>query len=109
MKWSHPSDLNRRPFDYESNALPTELGWRLGVVNEMNRIVGPVVFREPNFKIYLPEYGRVKRVGCLPERAERRDGQRRKLPRGAYNQGSPLHQDERASWLNSALLFITIR
>ena len=25
--WSHPSDLNRRPFDYESNALPTELGW----------------------------------------------------------------------------------
>ena len=27
LKWSHPSDLNRRPFDYESNALPTELGW----------------------------------------------------------------------------------
>ena len=24
--WSRPSDLNRRPFDYESNALPTELG-----------------------------------------------------------------------------------
>jgi hypothetical protein len=25
--WSHPPDLNRRPADYESAALPTELGW----------------------------------------------------------------------------------
>jgi hypothetical protein len=25
--WSHPSDSNRRPADYESAALPTELGW----------------------------------------------------------------------------------
>jgi hypothetical protein len=24
--WSRPSESNRRPFDYESNALPTELG-----------------------------------------------------------------------------------
>src|SRR5205085_7250809 len=30
IEWSHPSDSNRRPFDYESNALPTELGWRSG-------------------------------------------------------------------------------
>jgi hypothetical protein len=27
--WSHPSDSNRRPADYESAALPAELGWRL--------------------------------------------------------------------------------
>ena len=27
--WSHPSDSNRRPADYESAALPTELGWPL--------------------------------------------------------------------------------
>ena len=26
--WSHPSDSNRRPADYESAALPAELGWR---------------------------------------------------------------------------------
>src|ERR1017187_2840225 len=26
-KWSHPPGLNRRPADYESAALPTELGW----------------------------------------------------------------------------------
>ena len=25
--WSHPSDSNRRPADYESAALPAELGW----------------------------------------------------------------------------------
>ena len=25
--WSHPADSNRRPTDYESVALPTELGW----------------------------------------------------------------------------------
>ena len=25
--WSHPPGLNRRPADYESAALPTELGW----------------------------------------------------------------------------------
>jgi hypothetical protein len=29
--WSHPPESNRRPADYESAALPTELGWlRLG-------------------------------------------------------------------------------
>ena len=27
MLWSHPPGLNRRPADYESAALPTELGW----------------------------------------------------------------------------------
>ena len=26
-KWSHPPESNRRPTDYESVALPTELGW----------------------------------------------------------------------------------
>lgn len=26
-KWSHPPGLNRRPADYESAALPAELGW----------------------------------------------------------------------------------
>ena len=25
--WSHPPGLNRRPTDYESVALPAELGW----------------------------------------------------------------------------------
>jgi hypothetical protein len=25
--WSHPPELNRRPADYESAALPAELGW----------------------------------------------------------------------------------
>jgi hypothetical protein len=25
--WSHPPESNRRPTDYESVALPTELGW----------------------------------------------------------------------------------
>src|SRR5579884_1186084 len=26
-RWSHPPGLNRRPADYESAALPAELGW----------------------------------------------------------------------------------
>ena len=28
--WSHPPGLNRRPTDYESVALPAELGWPSG-------------------------------------------------------------------------------
>src|SRR5436190_24346077 len=40
--WSRPSDLNRRPFDYESNALPTELGrlewWKLPKNRNESRI-----------------------------------------------------------------------
>jgi hypothetical protein len=28
--WSHPPGLNRRPTDYESVALPAELGWLSG-------------------------------------------------------------------------------
>ena len=28
LEWSHPPGSNRRPADYESAALPTELGWR---------------------------------------------------------------------------------
>ena len=27
LDWSHPPGSNRRPADYESAALPTELGW----------------------------------------------------------------------------------
>src|SRR5690348_14279553 len=27
LNWSHPPGSNRRPADYESAALPTELGW----------------------------------------------------------------------------------
>ena len=27
LSWSHPPGSNRRPADYESAALPTELGW----------------------------------------------------------------------------------
>src|SRR5665811_1533143 len=30
IKWSHPPGLNRRPTDYESVALPAELGWPSG-------------------------------------------------------------------------------
>ncbi len=29
-KWSHPPGLNRRHTDYESVALPAELGWPSG-------------------------------------------------------------------------------
>src|ERR1017187_2976349 len=29
--WSHPPGLNRRPTDYESVALPAELGWPSGL------------------------------------------------------------------------------
>jgi hypothetical protein len=30
--WSHPPGSNRRPADYESAALPTELGWPIVAV-----------------------------------------------------------------------------
>jgi len=35
--WSHPPGLNRRPADYESAALPTELGWLWFVFNRLRR------------------------------------------------------------------------
>src|ERR1035438_7930389 len=31
IKWSHPPGSNRRPTDYESVALPAELGWPSGL------------------------------------------------------------------------------
>ena len=44
--WSHPPGLNRRPADYESAALPTELGWLfLGVIN-----------RAPKDEVHLRSY-----------------------------------------------------
>ena len=52
---SHPSESNRRPTDYESVALPTELGWQnisLAGINEnrgkVNRASAPVktIWRE---------------------------------------------------------------
>ena len=36
--WSHPPGSNRRPADYESAALPTELGWPLCVFNKWQRV-----------------------------------------------------------------------
>ena len=32
VRWSHPPGLNRRPADYESAALPTELGWPVPLI-----------------------------------------------------------------------------
>jgi hypothetical protein len=32
---SHPSDSNRRPADYESAALPTELGWQINEISDL--------------------------------------------------------------------------
>src|SRR5215831_4718004 len=32
---SHPSESNRRPTDYESVALPTELGWHTRKINHL--------------------------------------------------------------------------
>src|ERR1019366_9103775 len=32
IKWSHPPGSNRRPTDYESVALPAELGWPSGQI-----------------------------------------------------------------------------
>ena len=53
--WSQRPDLNRRPTDYESVALPTELRWldvvkerlarrRAGIKSSSNRLVGLLVF-----------------------------------------------------------------
>ena len=59
--WSHPSDLNRRPFDYESNALPTELGWpELSPGKRRNR-VSPNR-RRPNLRIYGHARRTVKQI-----------------------------------------------
>ena len=64
-KWSHPSDSNRRPFDYESNALPTELGWLLVSRKEINNFRGGLDFQskiaaKANFRIYVCAAGGVK-------------------------------------------------
>src|ERR1035438_5225285 len=36
--WSHPPGSNRRPADYESAALPTELGWLDFYLYSMKRL-----------------------------------------------------------------------
>ena len=37
--WSHPPESNRRPTDYESVALPTELGWLIQSNQGLSRIL----------------------------------------------------------------------
>ena len=39
--WSHPPGLNRRPADYESAALPAELGWRPSTDNDLQAMEKP--------------------------------------------------------------------
>ena len=42
VQWSHPPGLNRRPADYESAALPTELGWLTFFdYNDLQRVAQP--------------------------------------------------------------------
>ena len=43
--WSHPSESNRRPTDYESVALPTELGWQVGCPGVELRGSEPLSYR----------------------------------------------------------------
>jgi len=38
-KWSHPADSNRRPTDYESVALPTELGWPVRKIADLRGLI----------------------------------------------------------------------
>ena len=40
-RWSHPPGLNRRPADYESAALPTELGWPVSAIVQHPRQTAP--------------------------------------------------------------------
>ena len=35
LEWSHPPGSNRRPADYESAALPAELGWLVFILNSL--------------------------------------------------------------------------
>ena len=51
--WSRPSESNRRPFDYESNALPTELG-------RLTRGFAYGFGKELNFRIYFSVFAPVK-------------------------------------------------
>ncbi len=38
--WSHPPESNWRPTDYESVALPTELGWLICEINRFAIVIG---------------------------------------------------------------------
>ena len=38
--WSHPPESNRRPTDYESVALPTELGWHRNRNRRLDLVCG---------------------------------------------------------------------
>src|ERR1022692_1861666 len=58
--WSHPPGLNRRPADYESAALPTELGWLDFYLYSMKRPGTPVsVVAAPNRLSRLAEVARL--------------------------------------------------
>ena len=47
MFWSHPSESNRRPADYESAALPTELGWPRCCANLANLTARRTAAQQP--------------------------------------------------------------
>ena len=41
--WSHPPESNRRPTDYESVALPTELGWPVRKIADLRELIQAVI------------------------------------------------------------------
>jgi hypothetical protein len=75
--WSHPPGSNRRPADYESAALPTELGWPTSAVA---RVRAGTVRREEDLILNIAQPARRLRfrVGtvhdsrCIPALARER-------------------------------------
>src|ERR1043165_7447443 len=62
LGWSHPPGLNRRPADYESAALPAELGWLLTRSYQLAANSGN---SRPTFHPAHPH------TICVPDRPER--------------------------------------
>lgn len=67
ISWSQESDLNRRPADYESAALPTELSWPVRVNALLSRVLGPVkLFLRRFAGLFAPLFLRINPKGFKP-------------------------------------------
>ena len=68
--WSHPPGSNRRPADYESAALPTELGWP--IVNDLAETSSPsMLAKSVNLDLMFPECSGTNACGPDEERTDK--------------------------------------
>jgi hypothetical protein len=98
--WSHPPGSNRRPADYESAALPTELGWRSSIYTDVQRNKTAGVSLAAITFLIVPSAPELNRISALAgaRKAAGEAGRGHRLfsrPHWCWDSGMCLHSQHR--------------